>query len=99
MKKGERLNWSLFMMGIEILETEEIQTRRTRSDLILLNEIRNGKYTNDEVFVPEFYELVSDYEKRFEYAEEHSSLPGHPDMEAIEQFTEEINRHVILGDF
>lgn len=88
----------LFMMGIDILEKEEIRTHRPESDLKLLNSIRNGDYMENGVFNDAFYELVAFYEDRFEKAEKMSLLPDNPDMEAVGRFVERINRHVIMED-
>ena len=89
----------LFMMGIDILENGEIVTHRPESDLKLLISIRNGEYMQDSVLSLAFYEIVSDYERRFAEAEKNSRLPDNPDMDAIGQFVEKINRHVIMEDF
>lgn len=89
----------LFMMGIDILENAEIRTHRSSEDLKLLRSIRNGEYMKDSVLTPEFYEILSDYEKRFEEAEKRSTLPDNPDMNKVGAFVEEINRHAVLEDF
>ena len=89
----------LFMMGIDILEKAEIRTHRPITDLNLLNSIRNGNYMKDGVLTPEFYEIVSDYERRFEEAKRGSCLPDNPDMDRVGTFVESINRHAIMKDF
>lgn len=89
----------LFMMGIDILKNGEIVTHRPESDLKLLISIRNGGYMQDSVLTPAFYDIVSDYERRFAEAEKNSRLPDNPDMDAIGQFVESINRHVIMEAF
>ena len=88
----------LFMMGIDILAGSEIRTHRPPEDLKLLRSIRNGDYMRDGVFIPEFYEIVSDYETRFAEAEKNSRLPERPDMEKIEALVEGINRRVVMGE-
>ena len=88
----------LFMMGIDILEEEEIRTHRPEADLALLRSIRNGEYMKDGAFVPAFYEIVSDYEKRFAEAEKRSRLPDNPDMEAVGRFVESVNRKAIAEE-
>ena len=85
----------LFMMGIDILQDEEIRTHRSNQDLQLLCSIRNGDYMRDGAFVPEFYEIVSDFERRFEEAEKESTLPDNPDMGKVGEFVEKINRCAI----
>ena len=88
----------LFMMGLDILKEGEIRTHRPEADLVLLRSIRNGEYMRDSVLVPAFYEIVADYEQRFHDAEMNSSLPDNPDMRAIEEFVESINRRVVTGE-
>ena len=87
----------LFMMGIDILENAQIRTHRPECDLRLLRSIRNGDYMKDNVLLPEFYEIVTDYEHRFLEAEKNSALPDHPDMAQVETFVESVNRRVVTG--
>lgn len=88
----------LFMMGIDILEKAEIRTHRPESDLQLLRSIRNGDFMEGSVLTPAFYEIVADYEKRFEEAEKKSDLPDNPDMDKIGRFVEMINRQATMED-
>ena len=88
----------LFMMGIDILEKGEINTRRPEEDLKLLRSIRNGDYMRDSALTPAFYEIVSDYERRFAEAEARSALPDKPDLAAVNAFVEHINRRVVLEE-
>ena len=88
----------LFMMGIDILENGEIRTHRPEADLKLLRSIRNGDYMQGNALMPAFYEIVADYEQRFQKAETHSFLPDNPDMEAVGRFVESINRRVVTGE-
>ena len=86
----------LYMMGIDILEKKELRTHRPESDLMLLQRIRRGEYMADGILTDEFYDIVSDYQVRFENAEKRSSLPDDPDMKAVEEFVESVNRRVVL---
>ena len=88
----------LFMMGIDILEKGEIRTHRPKSDLELLRSIRNGDFMQNNILTPVFYEIVTDYEKRFHEAEARSILPDDPDMKAVGTFVESINRRVVTGE-
>ena len=88
----------LFMMGIDILEDAQIRAHRPEADLKLLKSIRNGEYMRDGVLNPAFYEIVSDYERRFTEAEAHSRLPDNPDMDAVGVFVESINRRVVMEE-
>ena len=94
-----RIQIRLFLMGIDILEKGEIRTHRT-DDLELLKSIRRGDFQNeDKTFSQEFYDLLSDYEKRLETATKHTKLPDNPDMEKVEQFVEYVNRKAIEVDY
>lgn len=88
----------LFMMGIDILEKEEIRTHRSGEDLRLLRSIRDGEYMRDSALTDEFYDIVTDYERRMQEAEKNSRLPDQPDFAKIEAFVEEINRRVVEGN-
>lgn len=75
----------LYYMAIDILEREEIITYRANEHDLLMD-IRNGKYMIDETTPsPEFFELVNDLEKRFQYAIKNTSLPRRPDQAAIDE--------------
>lgn len=87
----------LFMMAIDILEKEEINTYRENEQKLLLS-IRNGQYQNsDGSFKEEFYEMIDDYEKRLDYAGKNTSLPDKPDMKAVEEFVISVNERVVAG--
>lgn len=65
----------LYMMCIDILEKEEIVTYREKERDLLMS-IRNGEYLDENRQpIPEFYDLLNEYEKRFEYAKNNTSLP------------------------
>ena len=89
----------LYMMCLDILEKEQIVTYR-EAEHDLLMDIRNGKYldSNDQP-IPEFYEMVDDYEKRLEYAKLNTSLPDNPDYNKINNFVMSVNERVVRGDF
>ena len=85
----------LFMMAIDILEKEEINTYRENEQKLLLN-IRNGEYQNsDGSFKKEFYEMIDDYEKRLDYAGKNTSLPDKPDIKVVEEFVISVNERVV----
>lgn len=87
----------LYLMCLDILEKEEINTYR-ENDIPFLMDIRNGKYLDkNSQPIPEFYEMVKDYEKRLQYAADNSSLPEKPDFKAIDEFLMSINERVVLG--
>lgn len=88
----------LYMMCIDILEKEEVITYR-REEHDLLMSIRNGEYL-DENRQPrtEFYDLLNEYEKKLEYAKNHTALPAMPDYKAINEFKMYVNERIIKGD-
>ena len=88
----------LFMMGIDILENGEINTRMKGDNLKLLLDIRDGKYMSESKLGPEFFEIVGDYEKRFEEAANKTDLPPEPDLESIAKLAESFNYRAIIGD-
>ena len=88
----------LYLMCFDILEKGEINTFRG-NDLGLLNSIRNGDYINDDKQpTPEFYEMLNDLEKRFNYAKVNTSLPDRVDTDKIFELLSEINLMVVRGD-
>lgn len=88
----------LYMMGIDILEKEEIITYRSDEHDLLMS-IRNGEYLDDNRQpISEFYDLLNEYEKRFEYAKENTSLPDKPDYKKINEFKMYVNERIVKGD-
>lgn len=89
----------LYLMCLDILEKEKIITYR-EADHDVLMDIRNGKYLDDNNQpIPEFYEMVDDFEKKLEYAKENTSLPDNPDYDRIKEFTASVNERVVKGEF
>ena len=89
----------LYLMCIDILEKEEINTYR-ENDIPFLMDIRNGKFLNSESQpLAEFYEMVSEYEKRLDYAVENTSLPDKPKTKEINELLMSINERVVKGEF
>ncbi len=69
----------LLLTGMDILKGEGIQTKR-RAELGLLMDIRNGRYTFDEVFA-----MTDEYRARFDEIAKLTALPDKPDLEAIDK--------------
>lgn len=88
----------LYLMCLDILEKEEINTYRENDREFLLS-IRNGSFQNEDgSYKSEFFEMVTDFEKRLKYAKENTSLPSKPNMKQIEEFVMSVNRRVIDFD-
>lgn len=87
----------LYLMCLDILEKEEINTYREHDREFLL-EIRNGKYMKEDgTYRDEFFQLVNDFEKRIDYAKKNTSLPKLPDYKKIEDFVVSVNMRNILN--
>jgi predicted nucleotidyltransferase len=85
----------LYLMCIDILEKEEINTYR-ENDIPFLLDIRNGKFLDNESQpLTEFYEMIDEYEKRLEYAIKNTSLPDKPDYNKINEFIMSVNERVV----
>ena len=88
----------LYYMCFDILENKKIVTYREKEHDFLM-EIRNGKYvTSDNEVLPEFYDIVSDLEKRLDYAKENTDLPEKPDYKRINDFVMSVNERVVRGE-
>ena len=88
----------LYMMCLDILEKEKIITYR-EDEHDLLMDIRNGKFldSNDQP-IPEFFEMVDEYEKKLEYAKQNTSLPDNPNYKQINEFVASVNERVVKGE-
>ena len=88
----------LHMMCLDILEKEKIITYR-ENEHDLLMDIRNGKFldSNDQP-IPEFFEMVDEYEKRLEYAKQNTNLPDNPNYKEINEFVASVNERVVKGE-
>ena len=88
----------LYMMCLDILEKEKIITYR-ENEHDLLMDIRNGKFLdiNDQP-IPEFFEMVDEYEKKLEYAKQNTNLPNNPNYKKINEFVASVNERVVKGE-
>lgn len=87
----------LYMMCLDILERKEIVTFREKEHELLMS-IRNGEYLDgNRQPIPEFFEMVDDYEKKMKYAKENTDLPENPDYKAIQEFVMDVNERVVRG--
>ncbi len=78
----------LLTSAIEILETGDYHTYRPNRDLLM--DIRNGKYTLEEVF-----EMIDDLDNKVENLYETSSLPDFPDFNKINKWLIDLNRKAL----
>ena len=85
----------LYLMCLDILENGDIVTYREK-DHDLLMSIRNGKYQlEDGTYDPAFFDMLTEYEQKLQYAKKNTSLPPHPDMKKVEEFVMDINMGAI----
>lgn len=85
----------LYLMAIDILEKEIIQTKRIQEHDLLVS-IINGEYQKpDGSYRDEFFQMLNEYEKRFKYAVENTSLPEVPDKKKVQELKMEINRSIL----
>ena len=87
----------LYLMCLDILENQEIVTYREKEHNFLMD-IRNGKYLDDNRQpIPEFFEMIDEFEKRLDYTKENTSLPEDPDYKKINEFVMSVNERVVKG--
>lgn len=80
---------------IDILEKKDIITYRG-DDLDLLMSIRRGEYQKEDgTYRQEFFDMVSDFERRLGYAKKNTDLPDNPNMKVVEEFVMEVNRRAL----
>ena len=86
------------MMGIDLVSEGKIQTKRVKEHSLLMD-IRNGLYL-DEKGIPnkEFFDIVKNYQEKFEKAVNISVLPNEPDINKINELRSNINEMVILDN-
>lgn len=86
----------LYLMCFDILEKEEIVTYRENEREFLLS-IRNGAFQNEDgSYKPEFFDLITEYDRRLLYDREHTSLPEKPNMKKIEEFVMYVNECILF---
>lgn len=81
----------LYLMGTDILSGKGVRTYREDEKELLLD-IRNGKYTYEEIF-----EIANDLEEKFKYAKENSVLPKKINEKKISELVMSINEKVLQG--
>lgn len=85
----------LFMMALDILEKGQINTYREKEHDLLMD-IRFGKFQKaDGTFDDNFYDMLSDFEKRLHYAVKNTDLPVEPDMKKVQELVMYMNEQVI----
>ena len=88
----------LYLMCFDIMDKGEIITFREK-DHDLLMDIRNGKYLDDnDQPVPEFIEMVAEYEAKLDRLKETTALPEKPDYKKINEFVASVNERIVKNE-
>ena len=88
----------LYLMVFDILENGQINTYRNKDRDFLLD-IRNGKYL-DNNYRPtkEFQDLVDEFDSKFKGLSETTQLSDNPDIDRINKFLLEVNKHTVINE-
>lgn len=85
----------LYLMCFDILEKGEIITYR-KSEQDFLMDIRNGKYLDDNHRpIKDFYDILEDFNCKFEHLKAITNLPDFPNYERINKFLADVNYKVV----
>lgn len=88
----------LYMMCIDILEKGEIITYRADEQELLMS-IRNGAYLDgNRQPTAAFYDLLDEYERKFDRAKHNTRLPDVPDYKSINAFKMYVNEKIVRGE-
>lgn len=83
----------LFLMGIEILRDQSINTYRKDAKMLL--DIRDGKYQNeDDSYKKEFFDLIDNLSLELELAYSTSLLPNEPDRDKLNNLLLNITKNL-----
>lgn len=84
----------LYAMGIDILKDGNIITYRS-DEHDLLMDIRNGVYLDDdEKPTDAFWNILSEFEAKFEETKKVTKLPDEPDYDRINNFLYKVNKKI-----
>ena len=84
------------MMCIDILEKHAVITKRVDEHDLLMS-VRNGDFLDEnDRPTKEFFELVKEYEARWDVASKNTTLPDVPDYDAIDHLLRDINYSVVM---
>ena len=86
----------LYMMAIDILEKHQIITyREVEHDLLMT--IRNGGFTDPRsgMMTKDFWDLLEEYEAKFNKAKETTTLPDRPDESVIKDLQYSVNSWIV----
>ncbi|MDE7243976.1 MAG: nucleotidyltransferase domain-containing protein, partial [Oscillospiraceae bacterium] len=81
----------LYLVCLDILEKGEIVTYREK-ELPLLRSIRAGEFQKEDgSYRREFFDMVTEFERKLEYARTNTSIPEAPNFHKIQEFVMDVN--------
>lgn len=80
----------LYMMCYDILMNQQVITFRENEHELLMA-VRNGEFIKDGKVLDEFWKILDEQEKHFQYAKENTKLPETPDYEKINKLLIDMN--------
>ena len=88
----------LYLMVFDILEDGKINTYRNKDREFLLS-VRNGKYLDSDYRpTKEFNDLLNELDSKFKSLSESTQLPDKPDIDRVNKFLFEVNKHTIIHE-
>lgn len=88
----------LYLMVFDILENGQINTYRNKDREFLLS-VRNGKYLDSDYRpTKEFNDLLDELDSKFKSLSESTQLPDKPDIDRVNKFLFEVNKHTVIHE-
>lgn len=88
----------LYIMCIDILTKHQIITKRVDEHDLLMS-IRNGEFLDDNNQpTTDFYDLLKEYEEKFDIAVHNTTLQDLPDYKRIEELKISVNEKIVRGE-
>lgn len=88
----------LYLMVFDILEDGQINTYRNK-DRDFLMDIRNGKYLDDnQMPTKAFTDIINELDVKFNILKDRTCLPDNPDIDRINKFLLEVNKHTVINE-
>ena len=90
----------VYNTGIELLETGVIKTYRDDpKEHQLYLDCRNNRFiTESNQIRPEFFEIVNELERHFDYAKKNTVLPEKSNTKKIEEFVMNVNERLVRDE-
>ena len=86
----------IILLGTQLLKEGYMDVMQPKERELLLS-IRNGKYTEGNHMIKEFYNIIDSLMLEMESAYHDSTLPDKPDYQAIDDFVYNVHHRIVLG--